>query len=60
VVDGAVQLFGAAGVVAGSITEQLYRQVRLLRIYEGTSEVQRATIAGQLDFAGMTATGTPR
>jgi acyl-CoA dehydrogenase len=60
VVDGAVQLLGAAGVVAGSITEQLYRQVRLLRIYEGTSEVQRATIAGQLDFAGLTATGAER
>jgi acyl-CoA dehydrogenase len=57
VVDAAVQLLGASGVVAGGVTERLYRQVRLLRIYEGTSEVQRATIAGQLDFSGLTSTG---
>jgi acyl-CoA dehydrogenase len=54
VVDAAVQMFGAAGVVGGSIPERLYRQVRLLRIYEGTSEIQRATIAGSLDLAGLT------
>ena len=45
VVDDAVQLFGGRGVVAGETVEQLYREVRALRIYEGTSEVQRLVIA---------------
>ncbi|MHC3450014.1 MULTISPECIES: acyl-CoA dehydrogenase family protein [Streptomyces] len=49
IVDGAVQLLGASGVVRGSVTERLYRQIRSLRIYEGTSEVMRLTIAGTLD-----------
>ncbi|WP_405775355.1 acyl-CoA dehydrogenase family protein [Streptomyces sp. NBC_00859] len=49
VVDSAVQLLGAAGVVADSVTERLYRQIRSLRIYEGTSEVMRLTIAGTID-----------
>lgn len=49
VVDSAVQVLGAAGVVADSVTERLYRQIRSLRIYEGTSEVMRLTIAGTLD-----------
>jgi acyl-CoA dehydrogenase len=48
VVDGAVQLLGGRGVVAGSPVERLYREVRALRIYEGTSEIQRLVIAGQL------------
>jgi alkylation response protein AidB-like acyl-CoA dehydrogenase len=48
VVDGAVQLLGGRGVVSGEIVERLYREVRALRIYEGTSEVQRLVIASQL------------
>ncbi|RQS04391.1 acyl-CoA dehydrogenase [Burkholderia sp. Bp9002] len=48
VVDDAVQLFGSAGLVAGSVPEQLYRQVRALRIYEGTSEIQKIVIAGSV------------
>jgi acyl-CoA dehydrogenase len=44
VIDNAVQLFGAAGVQAGSVTERLYRDVRAMRIYEGASEVQRLII----------------
>ncbi|MEW5930526.1 MAG: acyl-CoA dehydrogenase family protein [Gemmatimonadota bacterium] len=48
VVDAAVQLLGGRGVVAGAPTEQLYREVRALRIYEGTSEIQKLVIAGQL------------
>ncbi|KIP16726.1 hypothetical protein KY49_6184 [Burkholderia sp. MSHR3999] len=48
VVDDTVQLFGAAGLVAGSTPEQLYRQVRALRIYEGTSEIQKIVIAGSV------------
>jgi alkylation response protein AidB-like acyl-CoA dehydrogenase len=48
VIDDAVQLLGGLGVVAGSPVERLYREVRALRIYEGTSEIQRLVIAGQL------------
>ena len=46
VIDDVVQLFGAAGLVAGSLPEQLYRQIRSLRVYEGTSEIQKMVIAG--------------
>jgi acyl-CoA dehydrogenase len=45
VIDASVQMFGARGVVAGSITEKLYRDIRALRIYEGASEVQKLIIA---------------
>lgn len=48
VVDDAVQIFGGRGVVSGAIVEQLYREVRALRIYEGTSEVQKIVIANQV------------
>jgi acyl-CoA dehydrogenase len=46
--DGAVQLWGGAGVQSGSRVEQLYRDVRALRIYEGASEVQRLIIGSDL------------
>jgi acyl-CoA dehydrogenase len=48
VIDQAVQILGGRGVVAGAPVERLYREVRALRIYEGTSEIQRLVIAGQL------------
>ena len=48
VIDSAVQLLGALGVVAGSPVEELYREIRSLRIYEGTSEVQQLVIAAQV------------
>lgn len=48
IVDAAVQIFGAAGLVAGSPVERLYRQIRSLRIYEGSSEVIEMTIADAL------------
>jgi acyl-CoA dehydrogenase len=48
VIDDAVQILGGRGVLAGSPVERLYREVRALRIYEGTSEVQKIVIAGQL------------
>ncbi|MGQ0643760.1 MAG: acyl-CoA dehydrogenase family protein [Gemmatimonadaceae bacterium] len=47
-IDAAVQLLGALGVQHGSAVEQLYREIRALRIYEGTSEVQRLVIARQV------------
>jgi acyl-CoA dehydrogenase len=48
VIDDAVQLLGARGVVAGATVERLLREVRALRIYEGTSEIQKIVIAGQV------------
>jgi acyl-CoA dehydrogenase len=44
IVDTAVQLFGGKGVISASCVESLYRSVRPLRIYEGTSEIQRLII----------------
>ena len=48
IIDSAVQIYGGAGLVRGSVVERLYRDVRALRIYEGTSEIQKLVIAGQL------------
>ena len=48
VIDSALQLFGGSGVVSGSAVERLYREIRALRIYEGTSEIQKLVIAGSL------------
>ncbi len=48
VIDETVQIFGGHGVVVGGVPEQLYRDIRALRIYEGTSEIQRLVIAGQV------------
>ena len=54
VIDDAVQLLGGRGVVADHPVERLYREIRALRIYEGTSEVQQLVIARQVleDYAG--------
>jgi acyl-CoA dehydrogenase len=54
VIDRAVQLFGGRGVMAGAVVEQLYRAVRPLRIYEGTSEIQRTIIGRALAKQGRT------
>ncbi len=43
--DAAVQLHGGLGVLAGAPVERLYRAVRALRIYEGTTEIQHLVIA---------------
>lgn len=48
IVDQAVQIHGGSGLVRGSVVERLYRDVRALRIYEGTSEIQKLIIASQL------------
>ena len=48
VIDDAVQLFGALGVVSGQPVELLYREIRALRIYEGASEVQKIIIAREM------------
>lgn len=48
IIDSAVQIHGGTGLVSGAVVERLYRDVRALRIYEGTSEIQQLIIAGQL------------
>ena len=48
VIDAAVQIFGALGVVSGTPVERLYREIRALRIYEGATEVQQLIIAREL------------
>lgn len=48
IIDQALQIHGGAGLVRGSVIERLYREIRALRIYEGTSEIQKLIIAGQL------------
>jgi acyl-CoA dehydrogenase len=53
VIDAAVQMHGGAGVTKGVKVEELYRDVRALRIYEGASEVQRQIIARDLLKGGQ-------
>ena len=48
VIDDAVQLLGGLGVTTGNPVEQLYREIRSLRIYEGATEVQQLIIARDL------------
>ena len=48
VIDAAVQMFGGLGVKSGEPVEQLYREIRSLRIYEGATEVQQLIIAREL------------
>jgi acyl-CoA dehydrogenase len=48
VIDRAVQLHGGEGVRVGSRVEQLYREIRALRIYEGATEVQKVIIAREM------------
>jgi acyl-CoA dehydrogenase len=48
IVDRAVQLLGGLGVTRGNIIEQLYREARPMRIYEGASEIQKLVIARNL------------
>lgn len=51
IIDRAVQLLGGRGLVHGHPVERLYRDIRALRIYEGTSEIQRLVIARTLTDA---------
>ncbi len=48
IVDDAVQIVGGRGVLADHPVDRLYRSVRALRIYEGTTEIQQLVIAGLL------------
>jgi alkylation response protein AidB-like acyl-CoA dehydrogenase len=48
IVDDAVQILGGRGVLASHPVDRLYRAVRALRIYEGTTEIQQLVVARQL------------
>ncbi|MFN0099197.1 MAG: acyl-CoA dehydrogenase family protein [Gemmatimonadaceae bacterium] len=57
VIDRAVQLHGGKGVRVGEKVEQLYRDIRALRIYEGASEVQRLLVGREMLKASAPSTG---
>ncbi len=48
VIDRAMQMFGGLGVKSGVKVEELYREIRALRIYEGATEVQKIVIAREM------------
>jgi acyl-CoA dehydrogenase len=48
VTDRAVQVHGGAGYMRGVPAERFYRDARLFRIYEGTSQIQQLVIARQV------------
>jgi acyl-CoA dehydrogenase len=52
VADRAVQVFGGRGYMRENVAERFYREVRVDRIWEGTSEIQRGIIADQLAKRG--------
>jgi alkylation response protein AidB-like acyl-CoA dehydrogenase len=60
IVDDAVQILGGRGVLAESPVDRLYRSVRALRIYEGTTEIQQLVIARELLREEPTAAAEPR
>jgi alkylation response protein AidB-like acyl-CoA dehydrogenase len=47
-IDQAIQIHGGVGVVKGAAVERLYREIRPLRVYEGTTEIQKLIIANHL------------
>ncbi len=59
VIDKAMQVFGGLGVTKGVKVEELYREIRALRIYEGATEVQKIVIAREL-LKGAEAAPLPR
>jgi acyl-CoA dehydrogenase len=48
VIDQAVQILGGRGVLADAVVDRLYRSIRALRIYEGTTEIQHLIVAGRI------------
>ena len=48
IIDQAVQILGGRGVMADHVVDHLYRAIRSLRIYEGTTEIQQLIIGGHL------------
>ena len=54
VADRAVQIFGGRGYMRENVAERFYRELRVDRIWEGTSEIQRLIVAQQLFKRGLT------
>ena len=54
-VDEAVQILGGRGVLAESPVDLLYRSVRAMRIYEGTTEIQHLIVGGRMVAAAKEA-----
>lgn len=48
IVDQSLQIHGGVGVIHGTLVERLYREIRAMRIYEGSTEIQKIIIARQL------------
>ena len=59
IVDAGVQVLGGRGLLASHPLDRLYRSVRALRIYEGTTEIQHLIVAGQLLRAAKAAGSNP-
>jgi alkylation response protein AidB-like acyl-CoA dehydrogenase len=55
VADRAVQVFGGRGYMRENVAERFFRELRVERIWEGTSEIQRMIIARQLTARGVRA-----
>jgi acyl-CoA dehydrogenase len=53
VADRAVQIFGGRGYMRENVAERFFRELRVERIWEGASEVQRVIIADQLAKRGL-------
>ena len=54
-IDRAVQIFGGRGYMRENPVERLYRDIRVDRIWEGTSEIQRSIIANEASKRGLDA-----
>ncbi|MFJ7884450.1 acyl-CoA dehydrogenase family protein [Pseudomonas sp. NPDC096917] len=48
IADKALQIFGGAGYIKGMVVERVYRELRVMRIFEGANEIQRNMIAKEL------------
>ncbi|HTW20832.1 MAG TPA: acyl-CoA dehydrogenase family protein [Mycobacteriales bacterium] len=53
IADRAVQVYGGRGYMRENVAERFYRELRVERIWEGTSEIQRAIIAGRMVKGGV-------
>ena len=53
--DRAVQIFGGRGYMRENVAERFYRELRVDRIWEGTSEIQRLIVARGLERRGVAA-----
>jgi acyl-CoA dehydrogenase len=59
IADRAVQIHGATGFLAGNFVERTYRNARIDRIWDGTSEIQRGVLARAVLKHGPLAAGDP-